>query len=248
MTICVIVAACGEKKVSLDPKAQSDKQLYEIGLNHLKEEHYEQAREAFRVVFDNFTSEYRILAKLGYADSYFQQSTEPNYLLAIQEYQDFISLFPFSQKACYAQLQIGNAYFKMVEKPDRDQTTTRKALDEYRKVVDNYPNCEHYKQAYENLVHCYALLAEHEFLIARFYQKTGKHGASVDRLKGILKAYPESVYQPKFYYHLAESLQELAQYNESCSYYNTLLEKWPSSEFTGDAQSAKTEVCSKTAQ
>jgi len=238
------LTACGGKKLGLDPKNHSDSELYEVGLKYLKDEDYEKAREAFKVVFENFPkSDYRILAKLGYADSYFQQESEANYLLAIQEYQDFISLFPFSPKACYAQLQIGMCYYGMVEKPDRDQTNTRRALDEFRKVVDTYPDCEQYQQAYDHLLKCYSRLAEHEFLIAQFYQKTGRHGAAVDRIKGLLKAYPESIYQAKFYFVLAHSLQELGQSSESCAYYELLLGKWPQTEFTSDAQEEKAKVC-----
>ena len=81
-----------------------------------------------RLVFDNFPkSEYRILAKLGYAESFYKEGGDGNWILAISEYQDFITQFPFSPKAAYAQYQIGACYYQMMEKPDRDQTNTRKA-------------------------------------------------------------------------------------------------------------------------
>ena len=244
LLVGLLLGSCGGKKLVLDPKTKSDSELYQMGQDFMKTKDYEKARDAFRVVFDNFPkSDYRILAKLGIADSYFQEGSITNYILATQEYQDFISLFPFSPKACYAQLQIGMCYFKQVEKPDRDQTNSRKALEEYRKVVDNYPDCEHYREAYDYLLKCYSRLAEHEYVIAHFYQRTGKPQAAVDRLKGILKAYPEPVLQPKFYFALGRSLQELQQFSESCSYYGILLEKWPNSEFTNDAKESSSKVC-----
>jgi outer membrane protein assembly factor BamD len=246
VALSVLIVACGgTKKVSLDPKKYSDKQLYDIGLQHVKDENYEEAREAFRVVFENFPkSDYRILAKLAIANSHYQQGNTANYVLAVQEYQDFIALFPFSPKAEFAQYQIGLCYYNMLEKPDRDQTETRKALDEFRKVIDTYPKGAYYKKAYSKLLDCYRRLAEHEYIVARFYQRTGRHSAAVDRLKGILKNYPEPIFQAKHYYNLAKSLQEMDQFSESCTYYSTLLKKWPKSEYAQDAQNARQQTCS----
>ncbi len=246
----LFVFGCGgTKKSELDPSKQSDKELYELGVRELEDQNYDKARAAFKLVFDNFPkSDYRILAKLNYADSFYKQGNNANWILAIQEYQDFITLFPFSPKAAYAQYQIGACYYQMMEKPDRDQTNTRKALDEFRKVIDGYPNGQYYKSAYDRLIECYQRLAEHEFIIARYYNRTGRHIAAVERLKELLKKYPESVHIPDHYYYLAQSLEELSQSAESCVYYNKVVEKWPSSEFSADAREGGNRVCTVTPQ
>src|SRR5262245_234194 len=100
LLFCVFAAvSCSPKKVEYDPAKQKDSEIYDQGLAALKDNNLVKAREAFRVVFDNFPqSDYRLLAKLGYADSYYREGTDANYILAITEYQDFISLFPFSPK------------------------------------------------------------------------------------------------------------------------------------------------------
>lgn len=222
----------------------SDQQLYDIGVKYLKSGDYDKAREAFKTVYENFPkSENRILARIQYADSYYQQGRDANYILGIQEYQDFISLFPFSPKAEYAQFQIGMCYYHMMEKPDRDQTQTHKAVDEFKKVLDNYPKGQYYKKAYDYLLKSYSSLAEHEYLIAKYYLRTGKPQAAVERMKAMMKAYPEAVYQPKFIYTLAKSLQQLNQLPESCTFYDQLLKKWPASEFSSDAKDAQVKTC-----
>jgi outer membrane protein assembly factor BamD len=236
--------ACGPKAVEFDPSKQSDAELYQLGEKYLEDEDYVKAREAFRVVFDNFPqSDYRILAKLGYANSYYLEGNDSSYILAITEYQDFISLFPFSPKAAYAQFQVGMCYLQMTEKPDRDQTNTRKALEELRKVVDNYPKSDYYKAAYDKLIECYSILAEHEYYIARYYSRTGKPKATVQRLKGLLKDYPESVYKPEYFYYLAKASFDIAQPEDGCKYVNVLLTKWPTTEYTEKAQEAKSILC-----
>ncbi len=246
----LLVLGCGgPKHAELDPNKQNDKELYETGEREMKDQNYDKARAAFKLVFDNFPkSDYRILAKLNYAESFYKDGGEANYILAIQEYQDFITLFPFSPKAAYAQYQIGACYYQMMEKPDRDQTNTRKALDEFRKVIDGYPNGEYYKSAYDRLIECYQKLAEHEFLIARYYNRTGKHIAAVERLKELLQKYPESVHTAEQYYYLAHSLEELSQGPESCVYYSKIVEKWPDSEYSSNAREGASRVCSGEAQ
>jgi outer membrane protein assembly factor BamD len=244
LAMLVIVACGGGKHAELDPGKQNDKELYEIGARELQEGNYDKSRSAFKLVFDNFPkSDYRILAKLGYADSFYKEGNDANWILAIQEYQDFITLFPFSPKAAYAQYQIGACYYQMMEKADRDQTNTRKALDEFRKVIDGYPTGEYYKSAYDRLIECYSRLAEHEFIVARYYSRTGRHIAAVDRLKELLKKYPESVHLDVHYYFLAHSLEELDQTAEACVYYGKIVEKWPKSEHFQDAREGALRVC-----
>jgi outer membrane protein assembly factor BamD (BamD/ComL family) len=93
------------------------------------------------------------------------------------------------------------------------------------------------------MLSAYSKLAEHDFLIGKYYQRTRRHQACVDRIKGLLKAYPEKVYQPKYYFILAEALMDLSQFKESCFYYSQLMERWPNSEFTSKAQEARTKFC-----
>jgi outer membrane protein assembly factor BamD len=241
------LAACGPKQVSLDPKGKTDSEIYQLALQYMKEEDWEKAREAFRTVFESYPqSEFRIPSKLGIGDSYFQEDRNASWLLAYQEYQDFIALFPFSPKACYAQVRMGLCYWKMAEAPDRDQTNTKKALDEFRKVVDNYPNCEQYQEAYKYLLDCYSRLAEHEYIIAFYYSRTGRPGAAAERVKMLLKTYPESVHLPKHYLTIAKALEELQQSQESCTYYGSLLNKWPQSEESAAAREGSTRVCQNT--
>ena len=244
MMLSVLFWGCGPKQVTLDPKNKTDAEIYQTAQNHMKAEEWDLARTAFRTVFESFPqSEYRILAKLGIGDSYYAEERTASYLLAYQEYQDFIALFPFSPKACYAQLRMGLCYFQMREKPDRDQTNTRKATEEFKKVVDNYPNCEQYQEAYKYLLESYSLLAEHEYLVAFYYGRTERHPAAVERIKVLLRTYPEPVHLAKHYFTIARSLEALQQNKESCTYYDTILKKWPQFEEIEEAREGHARVC-----
>jgi outer membrane protein assembly factor BamD len=244
MTVTGLLGCGGTKQVTIDPKSKTDAEIYQMGVAYMQQEEWDKAREAFRTVFESFPqSEFRISAKLGNADSYYEEGRVASYLLAYQEYQDFISLFPFSPKACYAQLRMGLCYYQMREKPDRDQTNTKKALEEFKKVVDNYPNCEQYQEANKYLLACYSSLAEHEYLVAYYYGRTGRYAAAIERIKVLLRSYPEPVHQAKHYMTIARALEALQQNQESCTYYDKILTKWPQFEEIGEAREARTRVC-----
>jgi TolA-binding protein len=87
------------------------------------------------------------------------------------------------------------------------------------------------------------VLATHDFQIARFYQRTGKKGACVDRLKGLLKSYPESTYQPDHFFMLGCCLEDLEQNAEACTYFTQTIERWPDSEFASKSRQHQVRVC-----
>jgi len=104
--------------VSVEP----DKVLYEKANEDLKRNRYDEARLALQTLINTYPdSEYLAKAKLGMADSFFKQGGAGELTQAIAQYQDFITFFPFLDEAAYAQMQIGMAHYRRMEKPDRDR-------------------------------------------------------------------------------------------------------------------------------
>ena len=62
------------------------------------------------------------------ADTYYLEGNSTNYVQAEAKYRDFLNRFPTSTQAAYVQFQIANSLAKRMERPDRDQSVTRKAL------------------------------------------------------------------------------------------------------------------------
>lgn len=160
--LVMISSTCGGKKTEISPEvASSDETLFKEGEKYLKRDP-EKARLYFRQVIDSFPkSFYAQQAKLAIGDTYFRKGDEGSMILAASEYREFISLYPYSPRAAYAQYQIGMTYYKKVLKPGRDQTKTRQALAEFKKVITNYPLSEEAKSAQEKIKDCEERLAEH---------------------------------------------------------------------------------------
>ena len=110
------------------------------GQKAVEKKDWESARQYFRRIIDAFPqSEHQPDARLALADSYFEEGGTANYVLAVSSYREFLTLYPQHPKSDYAQFRVGESYFKQKNSPDRDQTATQQALEEYQRLLDVYP-------------------------------------------------------------------------------------------------------------
>src|ERR1700692_1234993 len=126
---CLALAGCGgEKKTILSQKgtgtsSEPDKVLFDRAVADIQHSRYIEGRLALQTLINTYPdSEYLAKAKLAVADSYSKEGGPTNLTQSVQEYNDFPTFFPFLDEAAYAQMQIGMAHYKMMEKADRDKT------------------------------------------------------------------------------------------------------------------------------
>jgi len=120
--------------------SNSDQVIWEAGQTALEKHQYDPARQHFKRIIDGFPqSEYGPAARLALGDSYFQEAGTASYILAVAAYREFLTIYPSHPRSDYAQFQIGECYFKQRNGPDRDQTPTHNALEEYQRLLELYP-------------------------------------------------------------------------------------------------------------
>jgi outer membrane protein assembly factor BamD len=93
-------------------------------------------------------------------------------------------------EAAEAQLKIANIHYQQMEKPDRDYTNAKRAEDEYRKLILQYPDSKLLPEAKQRLLEVQEVLAEREFEIGRFYYLRESYPASIARLQTLVERYP----------------------------------------------------------
>src|SRR3982075_3040850 len=77
-----------------------------------------------------------------------------------------------------------------MEKPDRDYTHAIRAEQEYRALIQEYPDSKLVPQAKQRLREVQEVLAEREFQIGRFYYLKLAYPAAIARLKTLVDRYP----------------------------------------------------------
>jgi outer membrane protein assembly factor BamD len=178
-------AGWSKKEQQLTPQ-----EMYNNGLKLLNNKKYDQAAEAFRKFKEEFPlSHYTPLSELRIADALFLGK---NYAEAIIQYEDFKKLHPMHPEIPYAIYQIAMSHFNQMDTLDRDQTETEKAIEQFRYLVENFPQNPQVAEAKKKMQHCQRQLAEHEFYIGHFYYRTKKYRAALGRFEGILQKFPES--------------------------------------------------------
>jgi outer membrane protein assembly factor BamD len=182
------VSGCAlfEKK---EPERTTPQLAYEEGLRLLERKKYERSAEAFRKFKEDFPlSTYTPLAELRLADSlYFDK----NYAEAIVLYEEFKKLHPVHPEIPYAIYQVGMCHSKQMLSIDRDQTVTEKALEQFRYVVENFPQSKYVPEAKTKMQLCQRQLADQEFYIGHFYYRKEHYKAALGRFEEILKKYPD---------------------------------------------------------
>lgn len=168
------------------------------------------------------------------ADTYYQEGGTTNYVQAEAKYRDFLNRFPTSEQAAYVQFQIANSLARRMEKPDRDQTVTRKALEAYRELMRIYPTSEYAAQAQEQIALVLNNLAEHEFTVGRFYLRYGIGAGAVQRFEILLNDYPQYPDRDKVIYHLGLAFQLMGKTEDADKAFDRLRAEFPQSPFLAE--------------
>ena len=201
------VNGCGlwaQKEPPATPQA-----AYEEGVRLLEKKKYERSAEAFRKYKEEFPlSTYTPLAELRLADSlYFDK----NYAEAIVQYEEFKKLHPTHPEIPFAIYQVGMCYLQQMRSVDRDQTVTEKALEQFRYVVENFPQSKYASDAATKMQLCQRQLAEQEFNIGHFYYRMGHYKAALGRFEEVLRKYPDTGLERKIQPYLEPCRQKAAK-------------------------------------
>jgi outer membrane protein assembly factor BamD len=218
--------------------SNSDQVIWEAGQKALKKHDYEAARQHFKRIIEAFPqSEFGPAARLAIGDSHFQEGGTANYILAVGAYREFLTLYPSHPKSDYAQFQVAEAFYKQRNGPDRDQTPTQHALEEYQKVVDVFPSSPLAETARARITECRQSLARAEFMAGYFYQRTRKaYRAAIIRYEAVLKDYPEYGRTDEVLFRLAECLTLAGRGAEALPHLARVLKDFSKSEYADEAR------------
>ena len=218
--------------------SNSDQAIWEAGQKAFERRDWISARQHYRRIIDAFPqSTHAAESRIAVGETYAREGGSTNDLLAVGAYREFLTLYPSHPKSDYAQFQIGEAYFRRKNGPDRDQTDTREALTEFQRLLDLYPQSPYAEQARARITEARQSLARSEFMAGHFYQKTRELcRASIARYQVILKEYPDYKSTDEVLFRLSECLQASGRGTEAMPHLSRLLEEYPNSPFADQAK------------
>src|SRR5215469_5913323 len=257
----VLIMACGCHHKVQNPLAnidskQPDKGLFDRAMDSMRKGHYQESRTLLDTLINTYPdSEYIARAKLALGDAWYAEGGTAAWAQAEAQYKDFQTFFPNLPEASEAQLKIANMHYKQMEKPDRDFAQAQRAADEYRALIQQYPDSPLVPQAKQKLREVHEILAERQFRIAHFYYLRENLAASQARLESLIESYPlysgvdEALFELGALYEreaLALKKQKLpdaqkeklvaAYEKKAIDAYNKIITRYPATDRVGDAK------------
>jgi outer membrane protein assembly factor BamD len=237
--------ACAGTPRGLVPAGTTDpdKFLFDRANMDLAARKWLTAREFFKQITETYTqSPYRPDAKLGIGDTYLGEGTSEALVLAINEFQEYLSFYPTNPRADYAQYKLGLAHFRQMRPAQRDQTETRAAVQEFQTLMLRYPQSSLLPEVKSKLREAQDRLSLASYQVGFFYWRSRWYPGSVDRFKTLLKDDPEYTGRDAVYFYLADSLVKIKRPAEALPYYEKLVEEFQKSEYLVDAHKHITEL------
>jgi len=240
----LLTAACGGKKldkISKDRDAGlTPAQLYEKGVGYSRKGRYYHARQILEKILSRAGVGPETLANtnLAIADAYYYDGGVINVAEALSRYTSFLTFYPSHARADYVQYQLGLCYLKQALGPDKDQVTTRQALDAFRRVESGFPTSEFVTAAREKADLCLQRLCESQMRIGLFYMKRKAWDGAIGRFRSVLTECPRYSRRDETTFRIAQSLRASLKDAEAQLYFQKIVDEFPKSRYASQARQA----------
>ena len=178
-------------------------ELYQIGEAELAKRRYEDARKNFRKIVERHpNSAYAPRARFLIGEAFYR---EAEFDKAVREFETFMAFYPRHQVADLVQYRLSMSYYDQIKPIEQDQTLAAKALDQFKKLVKEYPESRYATDALGKIDICRGRLAQKEVWVAAYnFQQQGNVVGARQRLEKVLKEYSRTLVVPEAMFMLAE--------------------------------------------
>ena len=160
---------------------------------------------------------------------------EGKYQDAISVARRYTTMHPGTKESALAQHIIASSYFEEISDPARDQTSTKRALQELQVLVQRYPDSEYAQKAHNRIRLANDTLAASEMNVGRYYLKEKNHLAAINRFKVVVSDYQTTAHVEEALARLTEAYMALGIRQEAQTAAAVLGHNFPSSRWYKDA-------------
>lgn len=141
----------------------------------------------------------RSLAMAAFA--YYKAGMYDDAILAGRRYT---TMHAGTEDAALAHYVIGSSYYDQMQDSVRDQSYTKKAIEAYTTLVQQYPQSDYAKKVGNRIRIAQDMLAASEMNVGRFYQQKGNYLAAINRFKTVVTEHQTTR-------HVEEALMRLTE-------------------------------------
>ncbi len=184
----ILVLSSGCQTAPPLSKKPTDKELFKYANYLKKQSSYLEALEHFKQLRGRFL--YSPLAKeadLAIADIYFQQK---DWIQAVQAYKFFYERHPKHPQNDRVSFYLALSYFhQLPSTPDRDLSLSTETIKYFDQHLKHFPASTYKKEATDHKNKVLLLLAQKEWMIAKFHIRQNREKSALPYVKKLLKKY-----------------------------------------------------------
>jgi outer membrane protein assembly factor BamD len=230
-SLALIVFACGGNKAR--PNMPTEER-FAYAMKLFKGKDYFEARTQFRIVILNAPGNTVVdQAQFYLAECHFEMD---EFILAASEYERLLKLYPRSTFLDDAQYKLALCYDRLSPKSDLDQKYTVKAIEEFQRFLEDYPTSEFVEAVEKKLLVARTKLAKKEFDTGNLYRKMTLYESALYSFDDVLNHFYDSKFAESALFYKGECLFKLERWDEAKTALETLLEKFPNSNFASQAK------------
>jgi outer membrane protein assembly factor BamD len=203
--------------------------LYNQGLANLNSGRMKEASAKFEAVDRQHPySEYARKAMVMTAFTHYRQG---NYDEAINAGRRYVSLYPSTDDAAYAQYIVGLSHFRQIRDVTQDQRESRRAIEAMEEVVQRWPDSEYVEDAKTKIRFGRDQLAGKEMQVGRYYLERREYIAAVKRFRVVVETYSNTRHVEEALARLTESYYAMGLVDEAQTAAAVLGHNYPESQW-----------------
>lgn len=207
--------------------------MYNMGLALMNAGEATEAREQFQELDEQHPySEY---ARRSMIMSAFLNFRSGKYQETVNDAKRYVTLFPASEDAAYAQYMIGESYFRQIPDVTREQGFARLSIEAFEELIRKHPDSEYAEDARRKIIVAQDQLAGKEMQIGRYYMERSDYLAAVNRFKTVVNQYQTTRHVEEALHRLTEAYLALGIVPEAQTAAAVLGHNFPDSQWYQDS-------------
>jgi outer membrane protein assembly factor BamD len=233
----IMLAGCNaEKDLDLSTYVEQTEPadaLYNQGLANLNAGRMNEAIAKFEAV--DRQHPYSEFARRALLMSTFANYRQGKFTDAVSNGRRYVTLYPTSEDAAYAQYLIGLSYFRQIKDVTQDQREARQTIEAMQQVVDRWPDSEYVTDAQAKIRFGRDQLAGKEMQVGRYYLERREYIAAVRRFRGVVENYGNTRHAEEALARLVEAYLAMGISSEAQTAAAVLGHNFPESQWYKDS-------------
>jgi outer membrane protein assembly factor BamD len=221
-----------EMKIVADVPAEK---IYDQGLGRMKNADHEGAAKRFADLSKNYP--YSEWARKGLIMEAYANYEGQKWDDAITASKSYISKYPNTKDAAYAQYLYAMSNYNQIPDTSRDQDRAEKALTALTELVQRYPTSEYVSDARYRIQVARDQLAGNQMEVGRYYLERRNYTAAINRFRDVVSKYQTTRHIEEALERLTEAYMALGLTAEAQTAAAVLGHNFPDSQWYKDAYS-----------